>query len=180
MKYKYLSFITLLIIVVLFSNCNNENNKNDKPINFNSLKEPLIEQNKRMLKTEFQDIDDYINKHKWKMKKTGSGLFYLIYHHGNGKKIVSKDTVSMNFEIKFLSGEICYSSKESGVKKFIVGRSHVEKGMDEGILLLNYGDKAKFILPSHLAFGLTGDNNKIPPKATLIYDVEILLNDNKN
>jgi FKBP-type peptidyl-prolyl cis-trans isomerase FkpA len=30
------------------------------------------------------------------------------------------------------------------------------------------------ILPSHLAHGLLGDDNKIPPKASVIYELELL------
>jgi FKBP-type peptidyl-prolyl cis-trans isomerase FkpA len=36
------------------------------------------------------------------------------------------------------------------------------------------GDKAILILPSHLAHGLVGDENKIPPKASVIYELELL------
>ncbi|MGE5317418.1 MAG: FKBP-type peptidyl-prolyl cis-trans isomerase, partial [Chloroflexota bacterium] len=36
------------------------------------------------------------------------------------------------------------------------------------------GDHAKFVIPSHLGFGLIGDQNKVPPKSTLIYDIELL------
>jgi FKBP-type peptidyl-prolyl cis-trans isomerase FkpA len=50
----------------------------------------------------------------------------------------------------------------------------VEAGLEEGILLMHKGGKAKFILPSHLAFGLIGDQNKIPGKSTLIYDVNLI------
>jgi FKBP-type peptidyl-prolyl cis-trans isomerase len=39
---------------------------------------------------------------------------------------------------------------------------------------MNVGDRAKFIVPSHLAFGLLGDQKMIPPQATLVYDVELI------
>ena len=46
--------------------------------------------------------------------------------------------------------------------------------LEEGILLLKEGDRAKFIIPSHLAFGLLGDMKKIPAKAVLVYDIELI------
>jgi len=46
--------------------------------------------------------------------------------------------------------------------------------LEEGLLLLHQGDKAKFIIPSHLAYGLLGDQKQIPPGATLVYDVELI------
>ena len=36
------------------------------------------------------------------------------------------------------------------------------------------GDKAKAIIPSHLAYGFIGDEKQIPKRATLIYDIEVL------
>ena len=180
MKSKYLTIIILLFsFIFLFSNCNNKKKTENKTVNINKLKEPLILANKNFVKMELQHIKEYVKRHKWEMKKTGSGLSYMIYHYGNGKKIITNDTVIINFEVKLLSGEVCYSTKDNDFKKIIVDKSLIEKGLNEGILLLNYGDKAKFILPSHLAFGLSGDNKKIPPKAILIYDVETIESINK-
>jgi FKBP-type peptidyl-prolyl cis-trans isomerase FkpA len=39
---------------------------------------------------------------------------------------------------------------------------------------MKQGQKAIFIMPPHLAHGLLGDKNKVPPRATLVYDVELL------
>jgi len=39
---------------------------------------------------------------------------------------------------------------------------------------MRVGDRAKFIIPSHLAFGLIGDQKKIRHKATLVYDLEFV------
>jgi FKBP-type peptidyl-prolyl cis-trans isomerase len=36
------------------------------------------------------------------------------------------------------------------------------------------GEKALFILPPHLAHGLIGDMNKIPPLTTVVYDIELI------
>ena len=46
--------------------------------------------------------------------------------------------------------------------------------MHEGVKYMHVGDKAVIILPSHLAYGLVGDEHKIPPHASLLYELELL------
>jgi peptidylprolyl isomerase len=50
----------------------------------------------------------------------------------------------------------------------------VIEGWDEGIMLLNEGSKARFVIPSHLGYGSRGAGGVIPPNATLIFDVELV------
>ena len=57
---------------------------------------------------------------------------------------------------------------------FKVGFGGVESGLEEGVLLLRTGDKARFIMPPHLAHGLIGDGDCIPMRAIIIYDVELV------
>ena len=80
----------------------------------------------------------------------------------------------MRCHIRLLNGETIYRSENKGIKEFLIGKGGVESGLEEGILLLHQGDKARFIIPSHLAFGLLGDSDKIPEKASLVYDVELI------
>ena len=55
----------------------------------------------------------------------------------------------------------------------------VIKGLEKAISFMNEGMKAKFIIPSQLAFGEMGSSSGIiPPNATLMYEIE-LLNINK-
>jgi FKBP-type peptidyl-prolyl cis-trans isomerase len=51
---------------------------------------------------------------------------------------------------------------------------NVESGIHEVLLYMSEGDRARVILPSHMAFGYTGDSNKIPQNASLLYDLKIL------
>jgi peptidylprolyl isomerase len=108
------------------------------------------------------------------MKESGSGLRYLIYEEGTGISSEKGMLASLAYTIKLITGDVVYTSEKNGPLSFIIGKGEVISGLEEGILFMNVGDKAKFIIPSHLAYGLVGDGNFIPGKATLIYHIELL------
>jgi FKBP-type peptidyl-prolyl cis-trans isomerase len=173
---SHLFFFLIMILsgILLFDSCreiSTEHKGNDKK----GYKESLMKVNKNLVKTEEQKIEDFIHRYKWQMKKTGTGLRYMIYHEGNGVKTEKDNIVVISFTVSLLNGDVCYTSKEEGLNEFKIGKGGVVSGLEEGILLMKKGDRAKFIIPSHLAFGLLGDMNKIPAKAVLVYDVELLI-----
>jgi len=163
----------LIIGLITFTSCKFDQQKTIENKNSNS-KESLIKANQQMVKSEDQRIEDYISRYKWKMRKTKTGLRYFIYHSGNGPRAETGKIATINYELKLLTGEVCYTSEENGPKQFLIGKGGIESGLEEGILFLKKGDRAKFIIPSHLAFGLVGDGKKIPAKATLVYDIELI------
>ena len=167
-------FLTLVFaFLALFTSCRNPQQENRK-IGPSDVKEPLIYANKEAVETETEQIRDFLRRHKWEMKETGSGLRYWIYKEGSGRKVDEGDVVVLDYTISLLNGDTVYTSGQRGNLVFIPGRAQVISGMEEGILLLRRGDRAKFIIPSHLAYGLIGDQEKIGQKATLVYDVEVL------
>jgi len=165
--------IVLSGLIVLLVSCG-QPEFSDKKANPEKMSESLLKANKKLVKNENEQIADFISRYGWKMTETGSGLRYMVYKQGSGKLAMKGDKVSLKYSVSLLNGDVCYSSEETGNKVFIVGQGGVETGMEEGILFLKKGDRAKFILPSHLAFGLVGDGSKIPAKATLVYDIELL------
>jgi FKBP-type peptidyl-prolyl cis-trans isomerase len=75
--------------------------------------------------------------------------------------------------VSLLDGTLCYTSDKTGPKKIKIDMGNVESGLHQGLKLMKVGEKAIFILPPHLAHGLTGDNNLIPPKASVFYEIEV-------
>lgn len=58
--------------------------------------------------------------------------------------------------------------------KFQVGVGQVIRGWDEGLLDMCIGEKRRLTIPPHLAYGETGAGDRIPPKATLLFEVELM------
>ncbi|NNC35278.1 MAG: peptidylprolyl isomerase [Croceitalea sp.] len=107
--------------------------------------------------------------------KTPSGLRYKMIQKGSGKKAESGQMVSVHYEGSLTNGQVFDSSfKRNEPIDFKLGVGQVISGWDEGIALLKEGDKARFVIPSHLAYGSAGAGGVIPPDATLVFDVELM------
>jgi len=107
--------------------------------------------------------------------ETPSGLRYKVLQEGSGKQATKGAGVSVHYKGQLVDGTVFDSSYTR--KKpidFKIGVGQVISGWDEGIQLLKVGDKARFVIPSNLAYGSQGAGGVIPPDATLIFDVELM------
>lgn len=138
------------------------------------FKEPLIRKNISLTREERKLMKRFAERRGWKMDVTGSGLMFMIYQAGNGIQAVEGHRATVEYEIRLLDGSLCYTSVEKGPRTFTVGRDRVEAGLHEGVQLMKVGDRARFVIPAYLAHGLTGDGNKIPPRASLVVDLHLL------
>ena len=108
-------------------------------------------------------------------ESTDSGLRYQIIQKGTGTKAEKGKTVSVHYKGQLPDGTVFDSSyKRNQPIDFPLGMGNVIAGWDEGIALLHVGDKARFVIPSHLGYGSQGAGGAIPPDATLIFDVELM------
>jgi FKBP-type peptidyl-prolyl cis-trans isomerase len=170
-----------LITVLLFSMtaCWSSQNDRKKMVNPQKVEKTLEGVNRYLVQKDNDAIRAYIKRHGWNMKQTGTGLWYEIYEHGTGDSIKSGNLVTVNYKVYLMDGTLCYSSDSTGSKTFKVGHGGVESGLEQGILLLCTHDKARFIMQPYMAHGLLGDLKKIPPRSTIIYDIEVLQVSNK-
>lgn len=107
--------------------------------------------------------------------ETPSGLRYKILQEGNGKQATKGSGVSVHYKGQLVDGSVFDSSYQRKEPiDFTIGVGQVISGWDEGIQLLKVGDKARFVIPSNLAYGSQGAGGVIPPDATLIFDVELM------
>lgn len=175
-----LAISTLLLragrVVLLFFifSCGTSIDPEKEEIDPRQFKQALEKVNKYEVQKESDEINQYIERHKWAMEKTGTGLRYIILEKGKGIQPQSGDFVVVNYKISLLDGTLCYSSEKDGAKEFKAEGDNIESGLHEAVLLMKVGDKAKFILPSYMANGLQGDNDQIPPMSAIVVDLELL------
>jgi len=133
--------------------------------------DPFILGGQKLVELEDEDIELFLKRSKWNMKQTNTGLRYEITKTGSGQNFERGATVMLTYSTWLLSGEKVYSSKEDGLKRFVVEKTEEISGLHEAVQLLNSGAKARLIIPSHLAYGASGDGNKIAPCQTIIMKI---------
>jgi peptidylprolyl isomerase len=105
---------------------------------------------------------------------TASGLKYKVTEIGSGRKVEIGDKVSVHYTGKLTNGTKFDSSKDRNQPfSFKVGGGQVIRGWDEGLALLNIGDKATLTIPPSIGYG-ERDMGTIPPNSTLVFDIEVL------
>ena len=169
---KFCKYLILLLLLSVFS-CEKKPQKQQKPVSKSEMKSSMETANRYLLNEEEEDISNYIKRHGLEMKTTGTGLRYQIMKQGSEKRIEKGERVVLEYELSSIAGDLLYSSEKDGVKTFVVGEGEVESGLDEAMTCLHWGDVAKLIIPSHLAYGLHGDDDRIPAYSTLVYMIKI-------
>ena len=173
---RILNIVSIFTIVsymaIMLSCAENTDNRSDNDAI--KQKERLEEANRYLVTQEKEIINDYIRENNSVFVETGTGLRYRIIEQGDDELIKTGDIVMMGYEVGLVNGELIYSSDNEGFKVFQVGRGGVERGLEEAVLHLHNNDVAEVIIPSYLAYGLTGDGNKIPPKSILVYKLKII------
>jgi FKBP-type peptidyl-prolyl cis-trans isomerase len=104
-----------------------------------------------------------------------NGLIYVETQAGDGPKPGMGKTVKVHYTGKLLNGTKFDSSVDRGEPfEFKLGQGAVIEGWDQGLMLMNVGDKGLLIIPSKLAYKDRGAGNQIPPFSPLVFEIELL------
>ena len=106
---------------------------------------------------------------------TPSGLKYTDLKIGDGASPVTGQVCVMHYTGWLTDGTKFDSSVDRGTPfEFPIGTGRVIRGWDEGVATMKVGGKRKLTIPSDLGYGDRGAGGRIPPGATLIFEVELL------
>ena len=168
--------IVYILPLLLLLACTTEQEVENPEINWTQENSTNLSQS--VAAQEEIDIKLFLEMHKdWKITRTGSGLQYYIYKKTEGDTSVHAtggDIAEIEYAITLLNGDECYKTEDDEYEEFTVDNSEIESGIQEGIKLMSPGDRAKLIIPSHLAHGMAGDLDKIPPLTTLVIDIHLM------
>lgn len=104
---------------------------------------------------------------------TESGLQYFDAKVGNGEVVEKDDIVRVHYTGRLIDGTKFDSSRDRGqAAQFPLNA--VIPGWTEGVTGMKIGGRRKLVIPYKLAYGEAGRPPQIPPKATLVFDVEVV------
>ena len=153
MKFIVIGFIAILVVLFFYNNVKNKQAAAENKV----LGEQFLLENKA----------------KDNIQTTASGLQYEVLVEGDGTLHPSaSDTVKVHYHGTLLDGTVFDSSVERGTP-ISFPLSRVIKGWTEGVQLMKVGDKYRFYIPAHLAYGDSATGS-ITPGSTLIFEVELL------
>ncbi len=116
-----------------------------------------------------ETIDAYLEENGIVAITDESGLRYVIHEQGNGAVPTLANSVTINYEGRFLeSGEVFDAGE-----RVTFPLANLIVGWQLGLTLLNVGGSMTLYIPSGFAYGEDG-RGSIPPNSILIFDIDLL------
>lgn len=137
------------------------------------LQEALIEQNKQLIEEEIIAINGFAERRGLQFDSTATGLRFKMLQSTDGVPVRLMSDVSVRYKAALLTGDVCYTSDSTGLLRFTVGQSDLPSGLQEGLLKMKEGEEALMIVPSYLAYGVSGDGQCIPGSSSIFYSVKV-------
>jgi len=160
------------IVLLLCSSCSSEEPREAVKQTASSVETmALTELNRQLMEKDKDIIESLMRRKKWQMTYHSEGFYSMVLREGQGKKVGDNSTVELSCKVQLLNGTVCY---ENQLRSFNVNQTSEIAGLHQGVLNRRGGDKLRFIFPPYMAYGLPGDGDKIPLRAALIFEVEVI------
>jgi FKBP-type peptidyl-prolyl cis-trans isomerase len=168
-----LTGLSIMLAVWLTTSCSTQvKNNNDLNITNVDGLERMIEQNRAVLLAEREDIQIFVDSSEYPFQKNGLGMQIAIIENGRGQSLDTGDVIKIKSKVMSLNGHEFYNFDSTEFS--ILRDNKMIWGVQEATLGSNRGDSLILVIPAHLAHGLAGDLNTIPPLTPLVYYLRIL------
>jgi FKBP-type peptidyl-prolyl cis-trans isomerase len=127
--------------------------------------------NRQLTEKDRDIIDAFIRRKGWAMQEYPDGYYAMILKEGKGAVVNNGSQVELRCTVRLLNGTLCYAPHS---RSFVVGNTDEIVGLHKALLQLRQGTEARFVFPPHLAYGLLGDRDKIPARAIVLFEIELL------
>lgn len=129
-----------------------------------------FEDRKGFHQKEDQSIRYYLEDRELQMKRSGTGLYFKVFPDSTRRdRIEPGDDVYFRSYVHLLDGTPIYQEN----RRLRVDREDAVVGLHEALQKMTPGDSGSFVLPSHLAYGVAGDQDRVPPLTALHYYIKI-------
>jgi FKBP-type peptidyl-prolyl cis-trans isomerase len=137
------------------------------------------------IKVDDKIIAEFLDKNKIKTVKAPQGTYVEIITPGAGDVVDTSKILKVNYSGRVIGADKAFDSNTDSafghVELLTVNMGAIPgtpgsviKGWTDGLSLLNKGGKAKFYIPSALAYGSRGAGGQIQPNANLLFDIEVV------
>ena len=105
---------------------------------------------------------------------TPSGIQVHDLLLGTGEAAALGDWLTVDYVARLTDRTEIDSSYDRGIPvEFQLGEAPVE-GWNEGLSGMRAGGRRSLVIPAHLAFGEDGVPGRVPPGATVVYEMELV------
>ncbi len=164
----------LACLIIGFSSCEGPLPRRPVKVKTGSFFKASAERSRKLLAQEEAMIQEIIAKdtaHTYQHSSYGSWYYYDKENELADYTPLPDDLVTLTYNIVNFENDTLYSNKDIGIINYKVDKQELFQGLRNSIKLLKENETATFLLPSSLAYGYHGDNNKIgvsvPIKTTI-------------
>ena len=136
-------------------------------------KDALQSMNKYLSEKEQDMLASYVARQQLDMRQAPSGYYYQVVAQGSGAAAAEGCAVRLYGRVMLIDGALCYAYTEQNPLELRVGAHTGIKILNVALLGMKAESKVRFVFPAHMAYGLLGDGNKIPPYSPLVCEFVI-------
>lgn len=169
--YRFLLFLSAILLLNL-SSCLTRNDVPPTAQQAPDKKEIFEHANKLSAAHNELQIEGYIRRNGLdSMRTDGRGMYYKVWGQPLGPLPKEGIQVAIAYTAELLDGTRCDEADTIAPLEIILGKRKQTVGLEELLLHIAPGQEAIGIVPPHMAYGIVGRGNAIPPHAVLVYHV---------